>query len=44
MTEQKKEKSTYDKEKARQYYVNNREHILERQRQYNLENHDKIKR
>jgi hypothetical protein len=32
-----------NKEKAKQYYLQNRERILERQRQYNLENHDKIK-
>ncbi len=45
MTEQKnQDKTTYDKEKARQYYLQNREHILERQREYNIENHDKIKR
>jgi hypothetical protein len=45
MTEQKnQDKTTYDKEKARQYYLQNRERILERQREYNIENHDKIKR
>ena len=27
-----------NKEKAKQYYLQNRERILERQRQYNLEN------
>jgi hypothetical protein len=41
---QKKEKTAYDKEKARQYYLENREHILKRQKKYNMENQDKIKR
>ena len=32
-----------NKEKAKQYYLQNRERILERQREYNLKHQDKIK-
>ena len=39
---QKQEKTPYDKEKARQYYLENREHILKRQKKYNMENQDKL--